>query len=247
MGGAFNPAPRKHGAERGHIEEVLLEAGLEAGGSALATDVSSFAWAERFAESRCIAYLHHLNQRFANQWDPARTTDFLPRWLRILNVPVLPSDTPVEQRQKLQAKLALWGVKATMQVVQDLMVQVLGPMFVSIVITPSGSSAVYVGETPANEAYGYSGGGVTVPGGLTIPDGTALGLSWYSTIAHIDVIVTQPTGWDEPTFYATVAQLPLWLDDLLPAWVTWNWIRDGSSPGHFILDELHNLDNERMT
>jgi len=100
--------------------------------------------------------------------------------------------------------------------------------------------------TSSAQATGYVAGGATVPGGVTLPDGTAFGVTWYSTIAHIVVLVQEPATYDDATFYATVGQIGQWLDDLLPAWVTWSWARDGSTAGAFILDDPHNLDNERF-
>src|SRR5690348_510827 len=109
MSGGFNPSPEKFGASKGHIEEALLEALLETDGTALSKEVSSYVYAERFAEARTIAYLWHLNQRMANQWDPRRMTDFLPRWERIYGIRPLSSDTDVDRRAKVKAKMETYG------------------------------------------------------------------------------------------------------------------------------------------
>lgn len=244
--GAFNSFPRKFGAEQGHVEELLLLALLEADGTAMADDVGSFVWAEHLAEAHALAALHHLNQRMANQWDPVRMTEFVPRWERILNLFPLPTDTMVDRRKRIGAKQALFGQPPTQQVVQDLMSALLGPVFVQLVTSSSAEAVGWVGITPANAAYGYAGGGVTVPGGVTLPDGSALGITWYSTIAHIVVLTTQPATYSDQSYRSTVALIAQFLDDLLPCWATWDWVLDGSMPGEFILDDPHNLDNERL-
>jgi hypothetical protein len=227
--GGFNPSPTKAGAERGHLEEVLLESLLEADGTALAKGSTSFVWAEHVAESRAVAYLWHTLGRFTNQWDPDRVTDFLSRWETILGLRPLPSDSENARRAKVQAKRALFGVPPTQQVVSDLLTTVLGGLFAGLVHT---SSALAVGAVP---------GGATVPGGVTLPDG-----DWTSSIAHVDVLLVEPATVDDPTFYAAAGQLGAYLDDLLPAWVTWDWVRDGPGGPGFYLDDDHNLDNERF-
>lgn len=229
MPGNFNPSPITTGAERGHIEEILLDGLLEADGTALAKDVNSVVWAERNAEARALAYLWHLSQRFANQADPDRLTDFLARWERILGLRPTAADTETSRRAKVRAKRALDGQPASRGVVNDLMLTVLGDVYAGIVNTTSA------------EALGYVPGGATVAGGATLGDG-----AWYSTIAHVVILVTQPAGWPDDAFYEAVGQIGQYLDGLLPAWDSWDWIRDGVGGAGFYLDDDHNLDNERF-
>lgn len=246
MSGAFNSSPRKFGREQGHVEELLLNALLEGDGSAMASDVDSYTWAEQLANAHCIAGLYHLNQRMANQWDPLRMTEFIPRWERILNLYPLPTDSDADRRLRIGAKMALYAQPPTQQVVTDLMTTLLGPVFVQIVNTPSSAATGFVGVTASNAAYGYAGGGVTVPGGVSLPDGTALGITWFSSVAYVCILTQRlPTSTDA-TYYPQVGSLVQFLDNLLPAWSTWAWVEDGSTDGEFILDNPHNLDNERL-
>jgi len=229
MSGNLNPSPEKFGASRGHIEEALLDGLLEAQGTGLAVDVDSFAWVECNAEARTLAYLWHLQTRMANQWDPDRMTDFLPRWERILGLRVLPGTAAVTRRAAVKAKLELYGQPGTQQVVTDLLTVLLGDLFAGLVHTPSTSA---VGQVP---------GGATVPGGPVLADG-----DWYSTIAHLAIETVQPTGIDDATFYAAVAGIAGFLDDLLPTWVTFDWFLDGGAGAGFYLDTEKNLDNQRF-
>jgi len=243
--GAFNPSPTKAGAERGHIEEVILAGLLEADGTALAKDTTSFVWAERFAESRCIAYLHHLVQRMANQWDPQRMSDFLGRWSANYAIVVLPSDLDADVRRKIGAKIAINGQPPTQQVVNDYLTAVLGSVFVGIANTSSSQAVTYIGITADNAAFGYAGGGATIPGGLTIADGSSLGITWYSTIANVDVLVAQPASMGAADFATTIGQVHVALDDILPAWATFGLVADGAHGAGFFLDEP-NLNLERF-
>lgn len=231
MPGNFNPSPLTTGAEKGRLEEVLLADGLDADGTALAKDVDSFVWAERNAEARALAYLWHLNRRMANQWDPRRMTDFLPRWEKILGLRPLAGATDVARRAAVLAKMQLFGQPGTQQVLTDLLHTLFDELgiFVGIVNT---SSAVAVGTVP---------GGATVPGGVTLPDG-----DWYSSIAHLAIETVQPDGVDDPTFYDAVGQIAQAIDGIVPAWVTFDWFLDGSHGAGFYLDEEKNLDNQRF-
>ncbi len=229
MPGVFDPSPRRSGGQAGRPTEVILQALLEAGGTGLTDAVPSAQWAEALAEARAINYLWELNRRMANQWDPARMTDFLPRWERILGLVPLPTDTDAARRAKVAAKDAVYGEPPSRQVVSDLMAAVLGPVFVGLVYTPS------------TIALGHVAGGATVPGGVTLTDG-----DWYSTIAHLLVLVQQPAGMPDVDFYATVGQVRPFLDDLLPSWVTFDWARDGTGGDGFFLDDAFNIDNERF-
>ena len=234
MTGAFNPSPLKTGAEQGHVEEALLDYLVEADGTALSPDVDSFVWAEHLAESRAIAYLWHTNQKMANQWDPRRMTDFLPRWEKILGIVPLPRDNDVDRRAKVKAKLETYGEPGTQQVIQDVLTTVLGDVFVSIV------------NSPSSIATGYVTGGVTIPGGVTLPDGTPFGESWYSTIAYLAIETQKPSGFTDSDFYDAVGQISQFLDGLVPGWVTYDWFLDGGSGAGFYLDDDFNLDNQRF-
>ncbi|KYF87778.1 hypothetical protein BE20_24855 [Sorangium cellulosum] len=227
--GGFNPFPEKFGAEEGHILDVILQSLLETDGTAFSKEVDSYVWAERNAEARALAYLWHLNRRMANQWDPLRMTDFLPRWEKILGIRPLPIETEVERRAKVRAKMEAYGAPPTMQVVHDLLTVVLGSIYAGLV------------HTPSSQAVGRVPGGATVPGGVTLADG-----GWYSTIAHVAIKTVQPAGVDDATFYDVVAQIVPFLSDLLPAWVTFDWFLDGAHGEGFYLDEERNLDNQRF-
>jgi hypothetical protein len=226
---AYNSSPMHFGATKGNRVEILHESLVEGKGTAFSTDEDSLAWADSLAEARAIEYLWSTAQRFANQWNPDTMTDFLPRWERIYGIRHLLSDTLVERRAKVKAKIEMEGMPPTFQVVNDLLRIVLGDVYVGLV------------HTSSTDAVGAVPGGVTVSGGVTLPSG-----SWYSTISYIAIETTQPSYMDNDTFYKKVGQIPQFLDDLLPAWVTYAWFKDGVGGPGFYLDQENNLDNQRF-
>ena len=228
--GQFNPSPTKTGAEKGHIQEALVNAFVEADGTALDGDLTSYNYAEHLAESRCIAYLWDLNTRLANQWDPLRVTDFLPRWETILGIIPPAGATLVSRRAAIATKEAAHGKPGTQQVAGDILRTVLGAIFVGFVNTGSA------------QAQGFVKGGVSVPGGVTLPDGGTV--TWSSTIANVMVQTQEVAGMSDAAFYAAVAQIQGYFDCLLPAWVTCDWFRNGPNGSGFYLDDAFNLDNE---
>lgn len=229
MSGAFNFSPETYGGEANvHDTELLLEALLEADGSALAKGVDSYVWAERFAEARVLHYLWSTARRLRYQSDPERMTDFLGRWERILKITPQPGATDTERRARVAAKLAIFGQSATTDVVVSTLSAVLGSAFVSVVRTNSA------------DATGFVPGGAVIPGGATLGDG-----GWYSTIAYL-AIETAKGDLSDAEFYARVGLVAEILDDLLPVWVTFDWFLDGPSGAGFILDEEANLDNQRF-
>lgn len=233
MPGAYNSNPMTFGAEKGSNLEILQESLIESHGTAFSEEHDSLVWADSFAYAKAIEYLWSTARRFANQWNPDKMTDFLPRFERIYGLRPLKSDTLVQRRAKVKAKMQLMGRPPTMQVINDLLDAVLGDIYHVVV------------HTDASEAVTQIPGGATIAGGATITDGP-----WYSTISYLAIKLVQPSYMDDKTFYDRAAQLPQFLDDILPAWVTYAWFKDGTESGSerpgFYLDEEKNLDNQRF-
>lgn len=221
--------PTRTGASRGNLHEVLVESLAEAAGPALADDVDSYVYAEHVASARALAYLVGLAERLRNQSDPDRLTDFLSRWEKLVGVRPAPGDTDTDRRARVRAKVEIGGQPPTAQVVRDLCSILLGDVFGSVVHTSSA------------DAVGYIPGGASVSGGATLGDGP-----WYSTIAHVAIETLQPAGMSEADYYEATAELGQYLDDMLPAWTTWDAFLDGDNGAGFYLDEDRNLDNQRF-
>ncbi len=226
--GGFNPSPQSFGASDGTKYEIYLNALNTADGDALDHEVDSFVYAENFAAARVLADLASDNIRLSYQFDPSKMTDFLPRWEKILNIIPDPSSDGHQRRLVVANKLLNYGNAPTHQVVNDTMESLLGGVFIDILnsnyLTASGSVP----------------GGAVIPGGATLLDG-----DWRSTIASISILVKPLPAMTEQKFYNIVKNIDGVLEDLLPAWVGFNWVRDNSMDlCGFILDDPHNLDNE---
>jgi len=236
--GGLSPSPERSGGGRPTIGRVLdsLVAQL---GSAYDGSTNTTVWAYAIAYARAIAELYSTNLRLSHQWDPARMTDFLPRWEVILGLHPAPTDTVVARRAAVGLAMSRIGKRPTYQAVVDQLTAVLGPVPFSIV---HGSSATANVWTPIIWPMGSH------PTGSTFTPAMAPYVQplpgWYSTVAEITIIVSKPAGIGDGDFYTRLGAIHTVLDPLLPAWVTWNWIRQDIHPGAgFFLDEP-NLDAE---
>lgn len=231
--GAFNPLPLQPGAEIERVIELLQQGFESALGTALASEYGSMAWIENHATARVLADLSKAAIRLANQWDPQKMTDFLPRWEKILGIVPLPNATLKDRRTEVALRLSLFGEPPTYQVVYDFLSELLGDLFVTLVQTSS---------TEATGSISNNGLGISIPGGVTLPDG-----DWRSSIAYLAIQVQKPANMTDAEFYPQVGKIYQYLHTLLPAWCNFDWFKDGASGAGFYLDEDYNLDNMRLT
>jgi hypothetical protein len=228
--GGMSPFPRRFGGGK-PLLKTLTESLIVQHGTAFAgDDVNGLFYLEMEATARVLMAAWEQNQRLANQWDPERMTDFLPRWERIFALPKLPTDTLTMRRARVGVAMARVG-QANAREVYDTCKAYLGPIFLGIVTSPSSIARVF---TPAGWPMGMH------PSSPPDPD-------WYSTVAHIDVLTTQPATMDDDEYYTTRSSVRPALDAILPGWMTFDIVRDGSHGAGFYLDDPHNLDNERFT
>lgn len=236
--GGLNPSPERSGGGRPTIGRVLdsLVAQL---GSAYDGSSNTTVWAYATAYARAIAELYSTNLRLSHQWDPVRMTDFLPRWETILKIYPPVGSTLVSRRAAVAAAFARIGKPPTYQAVIDQLTTVLSPIPFRIV---HGSSATANVWTPVGWPMGTHPTGSTFTPAMApyvqpLPD-------WYSTVAEITIIVSKPAGIGDGDFYTRLGAIHTVLDPLLPAWATWQWIRQDIHPGAgFFLDEP-NVDQE---
>lgn len=236
--GGYHPYPRRFGGGRPLLR--LVHDSLASGrGSALdATNSSTVAWVETMAHARAICFDGYgTSRRLAMQWDPARTTDMMGRWETIFGVPRAPGTTDYDRRQTLVRR---WRRFLDAPALHSRIVSRL---------------TLEVGEVfHAVEYISYANAVIHVPD-LSYPWGDeATGLPWYSTTAHILVLLTKPDGYSEATFYEAASKVGPALDGVIPSWCTFDWYRapaagpsidvaGGPSAGGFYLDDEHNLDN----
>ena len=234
--GGYHPYPRRFGGGKPTLQTFHESLNSQRGSALDANNSSTIAWLEDLAISRAIVYDGwHTNQRLAHQWDPRRMTDMLERWEKILKLRPLYNATEKERRDAVLERFERFvGVANHAKLIGKL----------QDALPDSFQGVEYI--SVANAV-------VTVPDG-TYPWGTAnADFPWSSTVAHILVHISKPTGWSESQFYEAASKVGPIVDAIMPAWITYDWYRaplstpisvtGGPSEGGFYLDDDHNLDN----
>jgi hypothetical protein len=227
--GHLAPLPLRLGSNVDNDYSVVLSSLLEQYGTSVSSDPTSVAYLEAVCDARAIVYLHRLRQKLANQFDMQKTTDFLPRWVQILGIPVEPNESDASKRRKLILKESLRGLAPTQQVVRDLLEALLGDVFVE------------VHHYDATEATGSAPGGLAITGGATLIDGP-----WSSGCCHLGIELQRPTAMSDVEFRARSRSVDQWLTGFLPAWTTWSWFVNGPDGDGFWLDQDYNLDYQAL-
>ncbi len=220
--GGMSPFPLRYGGGVPALQRIIESLASQLGTAYDSENVNGIIYIELMAEARCIAAVWSQNQRLANQWQAARMTDFLPRWEKIYRLPVFASDSLTTRRARVAVAQARVG-EADGPAIRDICMTIMGDAFVSLVHTDSSGAVVW---TPATWPFGLHGA-----------------FTWYSTVAHVSVKVAQPASMSDADFYDRAGALMVALDGVLPAWITFDWYREGGFGAGFYLDEL-NLDNE---
>jgi hypothetical protein len=236
--GGYHPYPRRFGGGRPRLR-LIHDALNAARGTALdASDPENLVWLENMAHARAVCFDGYgTNDRMALQWDPDRVTDFLPRWEKIFGIRPAPSATAHERRVELRKRWRRFlDASALHSRLYGRLQSELGDVFVAIEYIDVANALVYAPDA-------------TYPWGAVLD-----GYPWYSTVAHILVLLQKPTGYSEGDFYDQAAKILPATDGLLPAWCTIDWYRapasgvpvsvsGGPSMAGFFLDNDHNLDN----
>lgn len=237
MFGGFAPYPRRFGGGKPRLQIVHESLNAQRGTALDASNPDTIVWLENHAIARALTFDGWgTNERLALQWDPRRTTDLLPRWEKIFAIAVPPRATEYERRTELVRRWRRFGDVANHAKLTAVLADRLGDFFVAVeYISPS--KAV-----------------IHVPDG-SYPWGTVVaGIPWYSTVAHVLVLLQKPPGATEADFYAAAALVGPALDPFLAAWDTFDWYRapaagapitvpGGPSQAGFYLDNASNLDN----
>lgn len=234
--GGYHPFPMRFGRARASRLEVIHTSLNAQRGTALDTsDSAKIVWIENLAFARAIDAAWSTNARLSHQWDPERVTDMLSRWEKIMGLAPSPTDSLVTRRAALTKQWERFGGLVNIGRMSSRLTDILGDIFVSI---------DFIGSSVAN---------IHVPDN-TYPWGTpSVENPWYSTVMHMLVRTTVPTGYSEQDYLDIVSKVNPLLDGILPAWMTWNVYRpgpisvnvpDGPTAGGFYLDDPHNLNWE---
>ena len=235
--GGFHPYPRRFAGGKPQIKVVHDSLNAQRGTAYDATNSETTVWLENHAIARAITFDGWgTNTRLANQRDPLRMTDMLPRWERIFKIVPSPSASDAARRLVVLRRFERFGKTSNHARLTTALAEQLGDFFVAV---------EYIPLAVAN---------VNVPDG-TYPWGTPNALvPWSSTVAHVLVLLQKPTGASEGQFYEEAGKVKPLLDPIMPAWCTISWYRapelgapisiaGGPSMAGFYCDNAHNLDN----
>jgi len=235
--GGFNPAPFKFGQASSTELEAIQDALAESQGTAIARERGSTAWVENHATARVLYALYNDARRLGNVNDPKRMTSTLPRWEKILQIFPSESDTLADRRARVEARLSLLSAGTTLQVVNDYLSLVLGDMLIKLEFSDPLTATTYVP------------GGGNVPGGPSFSDGDLAdpAISPYaSSLGYVAILLQRPANMTIELFYERAGRIYEEMDNLIGAWMDFDWVNDGPNGAGFYLDEERNLDNQRF-
>lgn len=206
--GAFSPFPRQFAGGPRRVEFIYAALNAVRGNAYDTSTWSSTVLVENRAFARFLDARWATNDRAANQFDPTRTTDMLPRWERIYSIFPLPTDYPRDRRLRLTFK---WGANTKkpyyQQIVDDL-TTLMGAVFVTLVHTSSaqgdaiypGFNGVVTGTTITAGGSGYgSPPTVTFSGPGSLGGVTATGTAVLLGGAVFSITITNPgSGYATP-------------------------------------------------
>jgi len=235
--GGFNPFPMQLGGAADTDLEAIQNAYADAMGTAIASERGTVAWVENHATARVLWSLYGMAQRMANQWNPAKMTDFLPRWEKILGLSPTPGQSLHDRRDAVAAKFEFIGAGTQVSTLNDYLVRTIGDIFVKLEFTDPMDATTYI-----------PGGGF-VPGGPTFLDGNLIGPEmspFASSVGHVAIVISKPQEMSTNEFYTKAASLYESANNLIGAWMRFDWVNDGQNGPGFYLDEDANLDNQRF-
>lgn len=178
--------------------------------------------------ARMIATGWRATRRRLNNWIPSKLSAYerdvtdpetgvtlhlspLERWERVLQLSPAPDDTLIDRRQAVAGKLSAVTSNAAVQV-QEAMRAVLGDWYYSVETNS-------IADVLAGLVSHYWPDGA----GTTNAPGAASGTyPWWSAVAHVYAVYTRPSSATQQQEDALRQQARAALDDLLPAWCTYD-------------------------
>ena len=178
---------------------------------------------ENLAAARSEAARWRASDKLQNNALPLTSDERLGAWREILAVETYPGDTVHELRQRCAAKYQA-AIGPTIRVVDEAVKKLLDTVFVrswrfdGVDLATPPTPTFWPGINPGPAIYSLGGG------------------AWFSARCHFVVEVQQPAGMLQQTYLELLnVHLFRLLDQMLPAWATFNWA-EGLSSGGFILD-----------
>ena len=241
MPGGFDPFPRRPGSRGGRNIETLTQSMIAQRGTAYSSDPNSIVWLESTCLARAIATGWETNQKLANQFDPYRASDFLPRWEKIYGITPPAGATESDRRTAVAARWVLIGQRSNLGGLQALLQTLLPNTFVSVHYLPNKWA---VNQTPV-DVFPTGVPNTPTPPGTHPSAGTG---NWTSTVHHIAIELQQPSWMSDEAYHREARSIYSGvLDSFVPAWVTFSaFKRDSNGRIAFMVDAAGNLDNEAI-
>lgn len=184
-------------------------------GTAFRSDRQGLVHAENLALARHYAWQSRLVEQYISNQNPATAGVSLGEWVQILALD--PSSTDEEKRAAGAAKESMATLGNSPQAIDTLVSNFLGVRFVKNWRTPGTLT------DPPDNTYG--------PAWETGPPAWDMGGGvWSSTRSKLTIEVTEPSDAERGSFDGTMARLFGLLDDLTPAYMTFNWATGISDP-----------------
>ena len=239
--GGYYPYPRTFGGGRPRLQ-IIHDALNAARGTAYdAMNRGTVVWVENMAYARALCFDGYgTNDKLANQRDPMRMTDYLPRWETIFQITPSPDASDYDRRLEVAKRfLRFVEVGGLHSRLVAKLREVASDVFTAVEYIDPSIATIYVPDG----SYPY---GTVQPGH-----------PWYSTVCHILVLLTKPANYTEGDFYEAASRIFPAVDGFLPAWVSLDWYRrpigaavsvtNGPSQAGFYCDNAHNLDNNVLS
>jgi len=213
--GGASPYPRRCGGGVSRIA-TLSDAFAAAIGDAYSKQDSSLVVARNRAIARMLNAAWSTNERLGNSADPYRMhVSMLDRWDNALAVPLISDVSEVSRRDALSLRFERVGKAPNQNRLRDEITAALGDVLVDIYYVPFEYARVRVPDTS------YPFGGVSES-----PHGVfGVSAPWYSTTAHVLVLVDKPQAMTESQLLDTLAAMVQRVDAVLPSWATLSWYR----------------------
>lgn len=211
--GAFYKWFRAGGSAGTTHELILNDLNEGFGQGAYSIEPGTHIYNENFAIAKVLADLFDTVERLKNQSDPKRMTTSLARWETILGIYPPDGATDSERRAAIGAKFEMFNTSPTDQATKDYINQIIPELFLELV------------RTGSDDAVGAVPGGITVTGGVTLPDG-----DWQSFVCYIAIRLHQPLYMSDQEYYSKAVSYRNALEDFLAAHVLFRHGRYAYSP-----------------
>ena len=197
--GRYGAFPLRFGGSRNRASKAATEGLLEALSPAFDVTDSTLLWCECYADGVTIGVGWAASRRLSNQSNPLKMCEALQGWEEACSLRPNASDTLVQRRAELAAKLR-GQVGNTLADISDACAALCGMNFAQVYTTaPADEITYWPMENPGPP-----------------------GFEWASNVCELHVRLTN-AGLTDAALDRLVSKLKRLLDEMCPAWVTFDF------------------------